>query len=204
MATKTQKKVKPFFTPPTTIHYAQGLYTLKSLKKDGSDPFYGCTIALPKDHKWWKTLEKRLNAALEAKFDEIPRKIKHWPILDGDEEEDTHMHGCNFIRVRRSEDEGKPQIVNEDVDPITDMSEVYSGMQGRLSIRVGAWEHSEGGVVQARGVSIYLNNVMKTDEGEPIGRVTTKAVDDFAEFMDEGDDEDDEYDEDEDFDEDEI
>ena len=57
-----------------------------------------------------------------------------------------------------------PQIVDQDVNPILDRSEVYSGCYGRVSINFYAFNTNGN-----RGVACGLGNIQKTRDGEPLG-----------------------------------
>lgn len=171
---------KAFITPPFTANFAHQLLEAKALG-DGAAHF-SVTLALPKDHPYWAKLKNQLKEALVEKFDKIPDKVKHWPIKDGDQV-DWIPDGHNYVAFKRSENDGRPEVVGPDLQPIIDRSEIYSGMVCRASYRPGCWSNKFG-----KGVSIYLDNVQKLKDGEKIGRVTPAAVDTFEEYLDEGDD----------------
>lgn len=65
-------------------------------------------------------------------------------------------------------------IVDADRQPILDRSEVYSGVYGRASINLYAF-NSNGN----RGIACGLNNLQKIRDGEPLGG-KARAEDDFA------------------------
>jgi hypothetical protein len=175
-------------TPKFTANFADQLTRAKAIG-DGA-PFYGVTVVLPKEHKFWKKLKKQLDSALEEKFGSRPKKVANWPIKDGDDPEyaEYRWDGCNFLQLKRSEDDGRPQIIDLSGDDVIDRSEVYSGMECRCSYRIAAWFHQP---TNRRGVSVYLDNVQKTADGERIGRKAAKACDDFADFLDDDDEDDD-------------
>jgi hypothetical protein len=68
----------------------------------------------------------------------------------------------------------KPGIVDQNVQPILDSTEVYSGCYARVSIT--AFPFSASG---NKGVSFGLNHVQKLADGESLGGIT-KAEDDFS------------------------
>ena len=67
-----------------------------------------------------------------------------------------------------------PQIVNRQLEPILDRSEVYSGVYARVSINFYAF-NSNGN----KGIACGLGNIQKIRDGEPLGS-RSNAVDDFA------------------------
>ena len=79
--------------------------------------------------------------------------------------------GCMFINANSST---APGIVDADCNPILDRSEVYSGVYGRASINLYAF-NSNGN----KGIACGLNNLQKIRDGEPMGS-RSRAEDDFA------------------------
>lgn len=71
----------------------------------------------------------------------------------------------------------KPGVVDASLAPITDESEIYSGMWGRVSMTAFIYDYKG-----TKGVSFGLNNVMKTRDDEPFGGASS-AASDFGEFM---------------------
>ncbi|MCI6276156.1 MAG: DUF2815 family protein, partial [Clostridium sp.] len=67
----------------------------------------------------------------------------------------------------------KPGIVDKDVQPILDQSEVYSGCYARLTLNFYAYAASGN-----KGIAAGLGNVQKLEDGEPLGGFT-RAEDDF-------------------------
>ena len=183
------KERKKLITPPFTANFAQQLFKAKST--GDSDPCYSVVMVLPADHPFWEKIRKDIKAAYVKKFDKVPpsTKIAHngKPIRDADEVEWIKQEDSLFVTLKRKEDDGKPEIIDADKEDIIDMSEIYSGMICRASFNAGAWKYES-----KYGTSLYLNNVQKLGDGPPIGRVTSKAVDDFETYVDDDDDDDDE------------
>jgi hypothetical protein len=69
----------------------------------------------------------------------------------------------------------KPQVVDRDLNPITEPSELYAGCYGRASLNFAPWTYSN-----KYGISVYLNNLQKLSEGERLDG-SSSAFDDFAE-----------------------
>ncbi len=77
--------------------------------------------------------------------------------------------------LMRVKSKNKPQIVNAQVQEITDETEVYGGAFVRVSLHPYAYQ-----VKGNAGVSFGLNNVQKMRDGEPLaGGSRTRASDDF-------------------------
>jgi len=81
---------------------------------------------------------------------------------DGNEQEE--FKDCYVLTARRRADLGGPGLVDAQVRPITDPTEIYSGMKCVVSVNP-FWYEVEG----KRGIGIGLNNVQKTADGERRG-----------------------------------
>ena len=147
---------------------------------EGQDPKFSTVILVPKtDTATVNAIKKAQQLALEngksSKFGgSIPKNWKN-TFRDGDEEGDLEKNpeyaGHYFMTVSNKT---RPGIVDQNVQPILDSTEVYSGCYARVSIT--AFPFSASG---SKGVSFGLNHVQKLADGEPLGGVT-KAEDDFT------------------------
>lgn len=114
--------------------------------------------------------------ALEKKFGaKKPAKFKN-PIKDGDVETDSEgkvrYPGAYFFEAKNST---KPGLVDADRNEILDANAVWSGCKGKVSVGFVAYD-----VDGSKGVTVYLNNVMLTDNSAPKQTGKKSAVDDFA------------------------
>ena len=165
--------------PETRWSYAN-VWDAKSI--NGGAPKFSVSLIIPKSDT--KTVEK-IKAAIQAAYEEGQSKLKgngksvpalsviKTPLRDGDMErpDDPAYAGCYFINANSS---AVPGIVDADRQPILDRSEVYSGVYGRASISLYAF-NSNGN----RGIACGLNNLQKIKDGEPLGG-KSRAEDDFA------------------------
>lgn len=150
--------------------------------EEGQEKKYSVSIIIPKKDK--KTIAK-IQAAIKAAAEEgkakfggkVPKNYKQ-PLRDGDEErpDDEAYADSYFINANSTR---KPQLVDEDLDPILDKEEFYSGCYGRASVNFYAFNVSGN-----KGVACGLNNIQKLEDGERLGGSVSTAEDDF------GDDED--------------
>jgi len=148
---------------------------------------YSCVILVPKtDTATLAKLEKAVKAAAEqgknSKFDgKIPGNLQT-TLHDGDEEGDLEKNpeyeGQMYMSVSSKT---KPGIVDANVNPILDSTEVYSGVYARVSINAFPYNYKG-----KKGVSFGLNHIQKLADGDYLGG-RSKAEDDF-EPLDEGDD----------------
>jgi hypothetical protein len=99
------------------------------------------------------------------------------PLRDGDLErpDDPTYANSYFINANSAT---APGIVDIDLNPILNRSEVYSGVYGRASVSFYAF-NSNGN----RGIACGLGNLQKIRDGEPLGSKAS-AEDDFASLED--------------------
>lgn len=145
---------------------------------NGSKPKYSISVLIPKtDTATIKKINEAIDIAIEegiARFGgKKPNKVTlKLPLRDGDLERDNDAYkGHYFINANSI---NAPQIVDENLDPILDRNEVYSGCYGRVSLNFYAF-NSNGN----KGIACGLGNVQKLRDGEPLGG-RSSAKDDFA------------------------
>jgi hypothetical protein len=142
---------------------------------------YSTAILIPKSDK--ATIEK-IKAAVDAVKAE-PKSSQVWggkflasfktPLRDGDTDRDVEKNpeykGCYFVNCNSGQ---KPGVVDAQLNPIMDKSEVYSGCFARVSINFYAYS-----VDGNKGIAAGLNNVQKLADGDSLsGRA--RAEDDFT------------------------
>ena len=149
---------------------------------EDQDKKYSVSIIIPKkDKKTLKKIKAAIQEALEegkAKFGgSIPKKWKN-PLRDGDEEreDDENYEDCMFINAASQR---KPGLVDENLDPIMDKEDFYSGCYGRASVNFYPFNVSGN-----KGVACGLNNLQKLEDGEHLGGGATSAEDDFGDDSD--------------------
>ena len=149
---------------------------------NGGAPKYSVSLIIPKSDT--KTVTALKNA-IQAAYDEGQSKLKGSsksvpalssiknPLRDGDLErpDDETYKDSYFINANSAT---APGIVDAARQPILEHSEVYSGVYGRASINLYAF-NSNGN----KGIACGLNNLQKISDGEPLGG-KTRAEDDFA------------------------
>ena len=153
---------------------------------NGGTPKYSVSLIIPKDDT--ETVEK-IKAAIKAAYDEGQSKLKgngktvpaleaiKTPLRDGDLErpDDEAYANSYFINANATT---APGIVDVSCQPIIERSEVYSGVYGRASINLYAF-NSNGN----KGIACGLNNLQKIKDGEPLGSKPS-AESDFASYSD--------------------
>ena len=149
---------------------------------DGGKPKFSVSLIIPKSDT--KTVEK-IRAAIQAAYEEGQSKLKgtgksvpalsalRTPLRDGDVDrpDDKAYKGSWFINANS---DSAPGIVDADRQPILTRSEMYSGVKGRASINLYAYN-----VNGNRGIACGLNNLQEIADGTPLGG-KSRAEDDFA------------------------
>lgn len=167
-------------TGPNTRWSYANVWEAKSI--NGGTPKYSVSLIIPKSDT--VTVEK-IKKAIQAAYDEGQGKLKgngktvpalsvlKTPLRDGDLErpDDEAYANSYFINANSAT---APGIVDADRNTIIDRSEVYSGVYGRASINLYAF-NSNGN----KGIACGLNNLQKIKDGEPLGG-KSRAEDDFA------------------------
>lgn len=180
MANNSKTKV---VTGTVRLSYAN-VWEPKSI--NGGAEKYSVSLIIPKSDK--KTIAA-INAAVDAAIEEglakfggkKPNKAAiKLPLRDGDTERDDEAYADSYFVNANSQT--PPQIVDQNVNPIMNRSEVYSGVYARVSINFYAF-NSNGN----KGVACGLGNIQKVRDGQPLGNRST-AEDDFGAIEDAEDD----------------
>ena len=169
-AKRTNTKVT---TGKCRLSYAH-LFEASSI--EGNDPKFSTAILIPKtDIETIKAIKEATIEAAEmgkAKLGKYVLATLKTPLRDGDIEhpDDENYKGMYFLNASSK---NRPGVVDSNVHPILDASEIYSGCYGRLTINFYAFSASGN-----KGIAAGLGNVQKLAEGESLGGFT-RAEDDF-------------------------
>lgn len=155
-------------------------------KSDGEKGNYSLQILLPKNSPQVKKCKALIKKALVDKFGEAAsQKLGKYklPLRDGDEERDEEEYkGMYFMNANSGR---KPGIVNRSNEPadVDDLEEYcYSGATFHVSVNFYAFDSKDGG---KPGVAVGLNNIMLRKKTERLDG-TSSATSDFADFAEEG------------------
>ncbi len=155
----------------------------------GGTPKYSVSLIIPKSDT---VTVNKIKAAIKAAYEEGQGKLKgnsksvpalsaiKTPLRDGDKERPGDEAYANSYFVNANSN-SKPGVVDANLQPILDTSELYSGIYGRASLTFYAFN-----VNGNKGVASCLNNLQKLADGEPLGS-HSRAEDDFAIEDDEDD-----------------
>ncbi len=151
---------------------------------NGGAEKYSVSLIIPKsDTKTLTDINEAVDAAIEegkGKFGgKIPNKAAlKLPLRDGDIDRPDDEAYANSYFVNANSNT-PPQVVDKDVNPVLERSEIYSGVYARVSINFYAF-NSNGN----KGIACGLGNIQKIRDGEPLGG-RTNAAEDFATDVDE-------------------
>lgn len=149
----------------------------------GGKEKYSVSLVIPKhDTKTIEKIERAIDAAIEEGIGKFGGKKPNkatlkLPLRDGDIEKDDDIYkDAYFVNTNSLV---APQIVDGNVEPILDRSEVYSGVYARVSITFYAFN-----VNGNKGVAAGLGNIQKVKDGQLLGGGRRKATDDFESLED--------------------
>jgi len=144
----------------------------------GAEPKYSATLLIPKSDIATK---QRIDAAIQAAIAE--GVAGRWngarppqpptPIYDGDGvRPNGEMFGeeCKGHWVMTANSKQQQEIVDMQMNPIFDSTQVYSGMYARVVINFFAYN-----AAGKKGIGCGLGPVQKTRDGEPLGGRMTAA-----------------------------
>ena len=139
----------------------------------GADPKYSLTVLVPKHDTATKAvLDAAVSAAITAGISSKWNGVKP-PVLavsvhdgDGPRPSDGMPFGeeCKGCWVFTASSKQPPFVVDANIQPILQQSEIYSGIYGRVSVNFFPY-NSNG----KKGVGIGLNGIQKLRDGDPLG-----------------------------------
>lgn len=159
-------------TGEVRISYEHLLKPSVNANRPNDEPKYSATLLIPKTDIATK---QRMDAAIQAAAQE--GMATKWggvrppqlavPIHDGDgvrESGEPYGAECKGHWVVTASSKNRQQVVDLNVQPIIDATQIYSGMYARVSVNFFSYL-SQG----KKGVGCGLGPVQKTRDGEPLG-----------------------------------
>ena len=146
--------------------------------QQGAEPKFSATLLIPKSDVATK---QRIDAAIQAatqeginsKWNGVRPPQVAIPIYDGD---GVRPNGepfgpeCKGHWVMTASSRIRPEVVDLNLNPIIDATEVYSGMYARVNINFFPYN-----AAGKKGIGCGLGPVQKTRDGEPLGGRITAA-----------------------------
>lgn len=149
------------------------VHLFKPYARPGQEPKYSVMILIPKsDVATKQRIDAAIQAAIEAgvnsKWNGIRPPQIAIPIHDGDgpRPSDGMPFGpeCKGHWVMTASSNRQQAVVDLNLNPIIDQTQVYSGMYGRVNVNFFAY-NSNG----KKGIGCGLGPVQKLEDGEPLG-----------------------------------
>lgn len=152
----------------------------------GGEPKYSVTLLIPKNDTATK---QKIDAAIQAAIEKgkqgpwngvVPPNVA-LPIHDGDgakQDGTPYEDECkgHWVMAASTGVDYPPKIVDNNLNPILDATQVYSGMYGRIALNFSPYSFAG-----KKGVGCYIStNVQKTRDGEPLGSSAPAADEDFG------------------------
>lgn len=165
VSANTDKDKQRILTPEFRVSYP---HVFKPNSIRGSKPKYSITMLFPKKGDL-STLKEALNCAKANAFG--PNKA-NWPsdlqtpVDDGDKEkyQDKDGYAGHWVVKASTNEDQKPGVVDQNVQPILNASEFYPGCYARAYVYAYCWEY-----MGKRGISFILDHVQKTRDGKSFG-----------------------------------
>ena len=156
---------------------------------DDAKPKYGATLLIPKtDTATIQRVQAAIQAAVKDGVDRgvfkqpiDPTATNYPPLRDGDtpnkngEARGEEFQGCWFIAAK-STVKRKPFVVQGDLSPLIDESEIYAGAFVNMAVQFYAYESKTGG----KGIAASLVGVQKVKDGDRLGGPTVEVDDVFG------------------------
>lgn len=169
MATKTDNAAKEkcrVLTPEFVVYFPHVFKAAQVMGK--GDPKFSITMGFKKT----ADLSVIKLAMKHAKIAAFGPDKANWPddlespVIDGDAPKYADKEGYkgHWIIKASSNQDNRPGVVDEDVQPITDSSAFYPGCYARAQVFARVWEY-----MGKQGVHFILDHVQKTRDGKAIG-----------------------------------
>ncbi len=175
------KNPRHVVTGQVRLSYAN-LFTPRA-HQNGGDPRYSTTILVPKSDVATKqridaAITEAVEMGISSKWNGVRPPIIAIPVYDGDgrRPSDGMPFGdeCKGHWVFTASSKNAPQVVDQQLNPVINQSDVYSGMYARVSCDFFPYA-----VSGKKGIGVGLGNVQKVADGEPLGGRSTPE-DDFS------------------------
>ena len=150
---------------------------------NNAEPKYSVTLLIPKhDVATKQRIDAAINATIQegisSRWNGVRPPVLAFPIHDGDgvKPSDGMPFGeeCkgHWVITASSKADRKPDVVDINLNPIINQSEIYSGIYALVSIRFFAYTNSG-----KKGIGCGLGNVQKLEDGTALSGGTSAASD---------------------------
>lgn len=149
----------------------------------GQEAKYSATILVPKNNPANRAkIDAAIAAATQRAIEKYGKAFPAAPkvsVHDGDgvRPSDGQPFGeeCKGMWVFTASSKSPVTVVDISLQPILDATAIYSGMYANVGVTFFGYS-----APQNKGIGVALDNVQKTQDGEPLGGQRASAEDDFA------------------------
>lgn len=152
-------------------------------QQPGQEAKYSTQILVPKlpgDNK--AKIDVAIQAATQAAINKFGKAFPTQPkvsVHDGDgvrpSDGQPYAETCHGCWVFTASNKQPVKVVDRELQPILDPTQIYSGMYANVGITFFGYN-----APQNKGIGISLDNVQKTADGEPLGGERVSVEDDFG------------------------
>ncbi len=151
-------------------------------QQPGQDPKFSAVILVPKADPGNKAkIDAAIQAAAQRGREKFGQAFPAQPKIsvhdgDGGRPSDGQPFGeqCRDCWVFTASSKQRPNVVDLNLQPILNATEIYSGMYANVGVTFFAYN-----APQNKGVGVGLENVQKVADGEPLGGGRAAVEDDF-------------------------
>lgn len=137
----------------------------------GGDPKYSVTILIPKTdtatlNAIYAEMESTKQAGVSSQWGGVLPPIVKIPLYDGDgvrPSGEPFGPECHGHMVMTASCKNQPSVVDTNIQPILNQSEIYSGCYARVNINFFAYNQAGN-----KGLGCGLNCIQKVGDGEPL------------------------------------
>lgn len=161
---KANKELTTMVTPRFRVSYP---HVFKPQAIGDAKPKYSVTMLVPKttDMKRFKEVIMQAKIAKWGAKENWPDNIES-PVSDGDDPKNADKAGYkdHWVIKASSNEDSKPVVVDENVEPILDQSKFYPGCYAIANVFATGWEY-----MNKNGVMFILDHIQKHGDGKPFG-----------------------------------
>lgn len=165
--TKEQRDACRVVTPEFRVAYPH-VFKPAGMKNKPNDPKkYSVTMLFPKDADLKEIKRAMTNARIQAygPKENWPKGLES-PVVDGDAPKyaDKEGYAGHWVIKASSNEDQKPSVVDQNVEPIVSQGDFYPGCYARAALLAYVWDNEFG-----KGVGFILDHVQKTRDGKSFG-----------------------------------
>ena len=151
-------------------------------QQPGAEPKYSATILVPKTPDNRSKIDAAIQAATQSAIAKHGQAFPANPITsvhDGDglrpSDNQPYSDECHGCWVFTASSKQPVNVVDGNLQPILDPTQIYSGMYANVGITFFGYNNPS-----KKGIGVSLDNVQKLRDGDPLGANRASVEDDFT------------------------